>query len=57
MRYPDGGGLTAEGRSRRCRTVQIRAGQHTLAAEDPLPPGLREAFALIKGPAGAQPGW
>jgi hypothetical protein len=25
--------------ARRYRTVQIRAGQHILTAEDPLPPG------------------
>ena len=43
--------------ARRYRTIQIRAGQHTLTAEDPLPPGLRDALTLIKGPAGAQPGW
>jgi hypothetical protein len=34
--------------ARRYRTVQVRAGQHTLTAEDPLPPGLREILALIK---------
>ena len=36
--------------ARRYRTVQIRAGQHllTLTAEDPLPPDLRDALALIK---------
>ena len=34
--------------ARRYRTVQIRAGQHILTAEDPLPPGLRNALALIK---------
>ena len=34
--------------ARRYRTVQIRAGHHTLTAEDPLPPNLREALALIK---------
>jgi hypothetical protein len=33
--------------ARRCRTVQIRAGQHLLTAEDPLPPGLPDALALI----------
>jgi hypothetical protein len=27
---------------------QIRAGHHTLTAEDPLPPDLRDALALIK---------
>ena len=30
------------------RTIQIRAGQHTRTAEDPLPPDLRDALALIK---------
>jgi len=34
--------------ARRYRTVQIRAGQHILTAEDPLPPDLRDALALIK---------
>ena len=35
-------------RTARCyRTVQIRAGQHLLSAEDPLPPELRDAFAQI----------
>jgi hypothetical protein len=34
--------------ARRYRTVQIRAGQHILTAEDPLPPDLREVLALIK---------
>jgi len=34
--------------ARRYRTVQIRAGQHILTAEDPLPPDLRDAPALIK---------
>ena len=33
--------------TRRYRTVQIRAGQHLLTAEDPLPDDLREALALI----------
>ena len=28
--------------------LTIHAGQHTLTAEDPLPPGLRDAPALIK---------
>ena len=37
-------------RARRCRTVQIRAGQHLLTAEDPLPDDLREALALIGNP-------
>ena len=34
--------------ARRYRTVQIRAGLHTLTAEDPLPPDLRDTLALIK---------
>lgn len=34
--------------ARRYRTVQVRAGRHSLTAEDPLPPNLREALALIK---------
>jgi hypothetical protein len=35
--------------ARRYRTVQIRAGQNRLTAEDPLPGDLREALALIIG--------
>ena len=34
--------------ARRYRTVEIRAGRHTLTAEDPLPPDLRQALALNK---------
>jgi hypothetical protein len=34
--------------ARRYRTIQIRAGQHILTAEDPLPPDLRNVLALIK---------
>jgi hypothetical protein len=34
--------------ARRYRTVQIRAGQHILTAEDPLPDDLRDALALIR---------
>ena len=34
--------------ARRYRTIQIRAGRHTLTAEDPLPSDLRDALALIK---------
>jgi len=34
--------------TRRYRTIQVRAGQHILTAEDPLPPDLRDALALIK---------
>ena len=33
--------------ARRYRTVQIRAGNQILTAEDPLPPELRDALALI----------
>jgi Transposase DDE domain len=33
--------------ARRYRTIQIRAGQHVLTAEDPLPKELRDALALI----------
>jgi Transposase DDE domain len=33
--------------ARRYRTVQIRAGQQVLTAEDPLPDDLRQALALI----------
>ena len=34
--------------ARRYRTIQIRVGQHILTAEDPLPPDLRDALALIR---------
>lgn len=34
--------------ARRHRTIQIQAGHHTLTAEDPLPPDLRDALDLIK---------
>jgi hypothetical protein len=40
-------------RTARYRTVQIRAGQHLLTAEDPIPDDLREALALITKPKGA----
>ncbi len=33
--------------TRRYRSVQIRAGSQVLTAEDPLPPDLRDALALI----------
>lgn len=33
--------------ARRYRTIQIRAGQHVLTAEDPLPADLRDALAQI----------
>jgi hypothetical protein len=39
--------------ARRYRTIQIRAGQHIMTAEDPLPADLREVLALIKRPGGA----
>jgi hypothetical protein len=34
-------------RTARYRTVQIRAGQHVLTAEDPLPNELRDALAVM----------
>jgi Transposase DDE domain len=34
--------------ARRYRTIQIRAGQHTITAEDPLPADLRDALEHIK---------
>ena len=34
--------------ARRYRTIQTRVGQHILTAEDPLPPDLRDALALIR---------
>ena len=33
--------------ARRYRTIQIRAGQQILTAEDPLPDDLRQALSLI----------
>jgi hypothetical protein len=39
--------------ARRYRTVQIRAGQQLLTAEDPFPDDLRDALALITRPEGA----
>ena len=33
--------------ARRYRTVQIRLGTHTLTADEPLPPDLRDALAQI----------
>jgi hypothetical protein len=33
--------------ARRYRSVQIRAGQRILTAEDPLPADLRDALSLI----------
>jgi len=36
--------------ARRYRTIEIRAGQHTLTAEDPLPDDLRDALASITRP-------
>jgi hypothetical protein len=36
--------------ARRYRTTAIRASQHVLTAEDPLPTDLRDAFALITLP-------
>ena len=36
--------------ARRYRTVQIRAGQHMLTAEDRIPEDLREVLALIAHP-------
>ena len=39
--------------ARRYRTVQIRAGQQLLTAEDPIPDDLRDALAQITSPDGA----
>jgi hypothetical protein len=47
-KYPSWYSGHNRGACRRYRTVQIRAGQHILTAEDPLPPDLREILALIK---------
>ena len=41
--------------ARTYRTIQIRAGQHTLTAEDPLPPDLRDALALIRPESTSKP--
>ena len=35
--------------ARRYRTIEIRAGQHLLTAEDRLPTELRDALAVITG--------
>lgn len=40
--FPDQGGT-----ARRYRTIGIRAGQHTLTAENPLPADLHDALAQI----------
>jgi hypothetical protein len=34
--------------ARRYRTIEIRAGQHILTAEDPLPRDLRDVLARIR---------
>jgi hypothetical protein len=34
--------------ARRCRTVKIKAGNHTLTAADPLPDDLRAALTQIR---------
>jgi hypothetical protein len=39
--------------ARRYRTVSIRAGEHVLTAEQPVPTDLRDALALITRPRGA----
>jgi hypothetical protein len=39
--------------ARRYRTIQIRAGQQILTAEDPMPPDLSDALALITRPDSA----
>jgi hypothetical protein len=39
--------------ARRYRTVQIRAGQQTLTAADPLPEDLRDALAKFTSPDSA----
>src|SRR5262249_41008873 len=38
--------------ARRCRTIQIQAGQHTITAADPLPDDLREALNAINQASG-----
>lgn len=39
--------------TRRYRTIQIQAGEHTLTAADPLPDDLRHALKTIHAPSGA----
>ena len=39
--------------ARRYRTIAIRAGEHVLTAEEPLPNDLRDALAQIARPEGA----
>lgn len=34
--------------ARRCHTIHIRAGKHTLTAEHQLPPDLSDALVFIK---------
>ena len=41
--------------ARRYRTIHIRAGTHTVTAEDPLPADLRDALAMINQPPGCAP--
>ena len=39
--------LRAGIQARRCRTIQIQAGQHAITAADPLPDDLRHALEAI----------
>ena len=39
--------------ARRCRTIGIQAGPHTITAADPLPGDLRQVIGQIHGRAGA----
>jgi len=39
--------------ARRCRTIQIQAGDHVIAAADPLPDDLRQALDAINSRTGA----
>ena len=39
--------------ARRCRTIQIQAGPHTITAANPLPDDLRQVIGQIHGRAGA----
>jgi hypothetical protein len=35
--------------ARRCRTIEIQAGPHTITAADPVPDDLRQALDAISG--------
>jgi len=39
--------------TRRYRTIQIRAGKHTITAADPIPKDLHQALTAVQRAAGA----